>query len=261
MAEPGRISLLVSAGAPGRHSHSRCLAPIEAAVPRTERGRVHCRADGRSAATGAAPHGLDRHHASPHYFEANIVGLVMKKKFDVFLPIAIVLAIAAAAIGVAHAQSFTACKGTFALCTIAPCDPIPGNNKEVACHCTVNNGYSAGQKACQPVKQTAAGEEIRSRYYPVKSYAVCSNDRSWAWCLDKTCIIDKNNPRAATCRCDAVSNLGRYVIVTSAYTPATCTTGVISSATVQQITQVTDFLKTKSKSLPPFPIRVLNESK
>lgn len=94
------------------------------------------------------------------------------------------------------------CKSTFALCTIARCDPIPGNAKEVACHCTVNNGYSAGQEPCQGIKQTAEGQQIRSRYYPVKSYAVCSNDRPWAWCLDKPCTIDLNNPQAAACTCD-----------------------------------------------------------
>jgi hypothetical protein len=47
--------------------------------------------------------------------------------------------------------------------------------------------------------------------------------------------------------------------VTGKYTAATCTTGVISSATVQQIEQVTDYLKNKTKVLPPFPIQVLNK--
>jgi hypothetical protein len=158
----------------------------------------------------------------------------------------------------AQAQSFKICKGEFALCTIAPCDPIPGSDKQVACHCTVNQGYSAGQEPCQGVKETPEGQQIRSRYYPVKSYAVCSNDRSWAWCLDKPCVVDKNNPQAALCTCDAVKNLGDYVIVTGAYTAATCTTGVISSATVQQIGQVTDALK-KSRPLQPFPIQILNK--
>ncbi|MGH7984696.1 MAG: hypothetical protein ACREQX_00185 [Candidatus Binataceae bacterium] len=158
----------------------------------------------------------------------------------------------------AWAQSFKICKSTFALCTIAPCDPIPGNDKEVACHCTVNHGYSAGQQACQGVKDTPQGQQIRSRYYPVHSYAVCANDRPWAWCLDKPCIIDKNNPQAALCTCGVVKNLGDYVIVTSKYTSTTCTTGVISSATVQQDAQVTDALK-KSKKLPPFKIKVLNK--
>jgi hypothetical protein len=159
----------------------------------------------------------------------------------------------------AHAQDFKVCKSEFALCTIARCDPIPGNEKQVSCHCTVNMGYSAGQEPCERVKDTPNGQQIRSRYYPVHSYADCSNDRPWAWCLDKPCMIDKNNPQAASCSCDLVKNLGDYVIVTSGYTPNTCTTGVISSATVKQITQVTDFLKTKSKTLTPFPIEVLNK--
>ena len=185
----------------------------------------------------------------------------MKRTFGFLLTIFTAFGIIAALSGIAPAQAFKVCKSTFALCTIAPCDPIPGNDKQVSCHCTVNTSYSAGQEPCQGVEETPEGQQIRSRYYPVKSYAVCSNDRPWAWCLDKPCIIDKNNPEAAACTCDAVKNLGDYVIVTSAYTAATCTTGVISSATVAQITQVTDFLKTKTKSLAPFNIQVLNQSK
>jgi hypothetical protein len=158
-----------------------------------------------------------------------------------------------------RAQHFKVCKSTFALCTIAPCDPIPGNDKQIACHCTVNSGYSAGQEPCTGVKDTSGGQQIRSRYYPVHSYAVCSNDRPWAWCLDKPCVIDKNNPEAASCACDVVKNLGDYVIVTGNYTSTTCTTGVISSAAVQQITQVTDYLKTQTKALPPFNIQILNK--
>src|ERR1700730_4632837 len=184
----------------------------------------------------------------------------MKKRFVIILPIATVFGLIAVG-SVTEAQAFKVCKSKFALCTIAPCDPIPGNDKQVSCHCTVNTSYSAGQEPCQDVKETPEGQQIRSRYYPVKSYAICSNDRSWAWCSDKPCIISKNNPEAAACTCDAVRNLGDYVIVTSAYAPATCTTGVISSATVHQITQVTDYLKTKSKVLTPFPIKVLNDHK
>jgi hypothetical protein len=183
----------------------------------------------------------------------------MRTKSIIFVLAAGVLAITSAFAPGAWAQDFKVCKSTFALCTIAPCDPIPGNDKEVACHCTVNKGYSAGQQACQDVKDTPEGQQIRSRYYPVHSYAVCSNDRPWAGCLDKPCLIDKNNPEAASCACGVVKNLGDYVIVTSDYTSATCTTGVISSATVQQSGQITDYLKTKSKLLPPFKIHVLNK--
>jgi hypothetical protein len=50
------------------------------------------------------------------------------------------------------------------------------------------------------------------------------------------------------------------VIVTDNYTPSTCTTGIISSATVTQIDQVTNFLKTTSE-LNPYPIKVLDAAK
>ena len=56
-----------------------------------------------------------------------------------------------------------------------------------------------------------------------------------------------------------VKDQGPYVIVTDTYTEATCTTGIISSATVTQINQVTDFLKGKS-DLPPFSIKVPNRT-
>lgn len=57
-----------------------------------------------------------------------------------------------------------------------------------------------------------------------------------------------------------MKNQGAYVIVTDDYTDETCTTGTISSATVQQIDQVTDFLK-GSNELKPFDIKVLNSAK
>jgi hypothetical protein len=182
-------------------------------------------------------------------------------KLNLSMLLAVVIAVGAGSIFEVsvRAQEFKACKSTFALCTIAPCDPISGNDKQVACHCTVNNGYSAGQQPCQGVKETPDGRQIRSRYYPVHSYAVCLNDRSWAWRLDRPCLIDSNNPEAALCTCDLVKDLGRYVIVTSKYTAATCTTGVISSATVPQITQVTNYLRDKTKALTPFKIQVLDK--
>src|ERR1700730_3550559 len=182
-------------------------------------------------------------------------------KISLLLAPAALASIAGDNSAVAQSADFKLCESTYALCTTAACTPVAGKDDTVSCVCDVKTDYSAGQETCQSAKETSEGKQVRSRYYPVKSYAVCSNDRSWAWCLDKPCIISKNNPEAAACTCDAVRNLGDYVIVTSAYAPATCTTGVISSATVQQITQVTDYLKTKSKVLTPFPIKVLNDHK
>lgn len=182
----------------------------------------------------------------------------MKKSAGILLSIALSLGLMVGFSAAARAQGFVLSKGIFALCTVAPCNAIPGSGKEVACSCTVNNGYSVGQKPGQPAKATAAGQQIRSRYYPVKSYVICDNDRPWAWCLDKPCIISKNDPNATTCTCDEVKNLGAYVIVTNQYTPAACTSGIISSATVPQITQATDYLKKKGSLLTPYPIEVLS---
>ncbi|MGH7781426.1 MAG: hypothetical protein ACREQR_16565 [Candidatus Binataceae bacterium] len=179
----------------------------------------------------------------------------MKIGFAIFVAAAIAVATMSVFDATAQAQGFQVCKGKFALCTVAPCVPIPGNDKQVSCRCTVNTGYSVGQQACQDAKETPEGQQIRSRYFPVKNYTVCSNDRPWAWCLDRPCIISKNNPEAASCACDLVKGRGDYV---TCFDPATtCMSGVISSATVTQITQVTNFLKTQSK-LPPSKIQVLN---
>jgi hypothetical protein len=150
---------------------------------------------------------------------------------------------------------FTLCRSTFALCTSAPCTPIAGQKGKLACRCRVQTGYSAATKACQTPQETST-VKLMSRYYPLKSYAVCSNNRPWAWCLNAPCAIDKKDPSKATCTCKPDSG-SPYAIVTKTVSKTTCTTGIISSATVQDIDQISDFLKIQ-KLLQPFPIKVLN---
>lgn len=156
----------------------------------------------------------------------------------------------------ASASEFYSCKSKYALCTTAACQPVPGKRNLVSCDCKVRTGYSAASQQCKAPKKTKNGELIYSRYYPVKSYVSCSNNRPWAWCLDKPCIVDKNDPSKAACACSIAKNMGNYVIVTKKGTSKTCTTGIISSATIKQIDEITDFLKTQ-KELKPYPIKVL----
>jgi hypothetical protein len=156
-----------------------------------------------------------------------------------------------------NASSFTVCKTTYALCTTAACTPIAGQKGNLNCPCSVQTGYSGGTKACQPVKHTSAGDLVYSRYYPVKAYAVCSNNRPWAWCLDVPCLIDKKDPSKANCTCTVVTNQNPYIIVTNKFTKSTCTTGIISSATVSGVTSISNFIKSKNL-IPPFTIKVLN---
>lgn len=155
----------------------------------------------------------------------------------------------------ARSAGFTLCESTYALCTTAPCTPI-GKDGALSCSCEVQSGYSAGQQSCQDLSKASNGTQLRSRYYPVRSYAVCTNDRPWAWCLDKPCSVDKSDPTKASCACTTAKDQGPYVIVGDTNTPATCTTGIISSATVKGIAEITDFLKTTSE-LKPYPIKLL----
>ncbi|CDZ79232.1 hypothetical protein BN59_03550 [Legionella massiliensis] len=157
------------------------------------------------------------------------------------------------------ASAFYNCKSKYALCTTAACKPVPGKKDLVSCNCSVHDGYSVGASRCKGAKQTKEGEVVYSRYYPIKQYVRCSNSRPWAWCLDKPCIVDKKDPTKASCACTIAKNMGDYVIVAKQYSPKVCTTGIISSATVQQSQQITDFLKTQ-KTLQPFPIKVLNKN-
>lgn len=170
------------------------------------------------------------------------------------------IALIAANLGThAVAANFTACQGTYALCTTAKCAPVTGKDDVVSCQCDVKTGYSAAANACEPVKQTNAGKMIYSRYYPIKDYVVCSNQRPWAWCLDKPCVINEHNPSKAACACSVVRDKGQYIIVTNRYTKTTCTTDLYSSATVDNVTQINDFLKTQSE-IKPYPIKVINPS-
>ena len=154
------------------------------------------------------------------------------------------------------ANAYTFCKGKYALCTTAKCTPVPGEERAVSCACEVRQGFSAGHDTCKPARPTTDGEFVQSRYFPVKSFAICNNDRPWADCLGKACTVDKDDPTKATCACTTYKDQGPYVIVGDTFTPATCSTGIISSATVADHKSVSEFLK--STPLKPFHVKVLN---
>ena len=60
--------------------------------------------------------------------------------------------------------------------------------------------------------------------------------------------------------CNIVENAGPYVMVTDSSNDSTCTTGFYSSAKVDDLKKVTDFLKT-NKDLEPFELTVVGEEK
>jgi hypothetical protein len=149
------------------------------------------------------------------------------------------------------------CEGRYALCTTATCQPVPGEENAVACACDVKTGFSAAGSPCKAEEKTAEGTRLQSRYYPVVSYAACSNDRPWANCFDAPCTVDSDDPTKATCTCTIAKDQGPYVVITDAYDASTCTTDIWSSATVDSLLQVTTFLES-SPTLQPLELKRLN---
>ena len=96
---------------------------------------------------------------------SGVAAVATAKSFMLTLSAAWVFGVVLAFCGAGENKDLNVCKSTFALCTIAPCDPIPGNDKQVACHCTVNS-YSAGAEPCSGVSNTPNGQQSQSRYHP-----------------------------------------------------------------------------------------------
>lgn len=134
---------------------------------------------------------------------------------------------------IAFAKNPIVCESEFALCTTAQCTPVPGDDNLSLCHCTIQKGYSAGFEECEAPKKNDEGYTVvKSRYYPVKSYISCANNRPWANCLDMTCIVDAKDPTKAVCSCPLVKNEGEYMVVTDTCQAVNCDQNIYSSVLV-----------------------------
>lgn len=159
---------------------------------------------------------------------------------------------------VTTSPQFIVCKSTYALCSTALCSPIPGDDQNVSCNCNVMTGYSAGTTECAGEQKSGDSLTVISRYYPIKSYLRCSNDRPWAMCLNGPCVVNPANPSQASCKCTVLANQGPYIIVNADgdYSDTSCINGVNSYATVVDVDQITDYLLLHNTPLKPFPIAV-----
>jgi hypothetical protein len=173
----------------------------------------------------------------------------------------LLLMLLSSATAFAQAPAFKVCKSTYALCTTAMCSAIPGSTTEVSCACDVKTGFSLGAQECTNATTAKEGDAIASRYFPIKSFVACSNERQWANCLDAPCTRAVGAASSsANCTCTLAQGSAPYVITTDKYTADTCTSGIISSATVDSVIEVTQYLET-SKELPPYDFKVLNVQK
>jgi len=152
---------------------------------------------------------------------------------------------------------FILCQSTYALCTFSPCTGVEvlGKAATTTCDCDLKiDQWSVGQKAC-PTQQEVSKNQTKSRYSPIKCYTRCSNNRPWAMCLDSPCTIHGSK---ATCTCSIQQGLGDYLALPEKPgVSSQCATGIISSATVDDLDGITDFLQTQDK-LRVFDFKVVN---
>jgi len=162
---------------------------------------------------------------------------------------------------------FRVCNETYALCTRAKC---VRHGDGYSCTCEVRTGPSAGgyTQACNPPVKVTPGTPLPSRYFPIKSMVVCSSPkgtepRPWAWCLDMPCTVDKDT---TTAKCECTKPPKEQRAEPFVFYPrkdscdlSGCEEGIISSATVEDVQEVTEFLA--HSSLKPFDIKVLCPAK
>jgi hypothetical protein len=157
---------------------------------------------------------------------------------------------------------FYACRMTYALCTFSACDLVVlmGDKATTTCGCKViTDGWSVGAKDCKADKPDET--HVKSRYFPIRTYARCSNKRPWAMCLDSDCTLDKTDKTKAACTCSVKHEVGDYLVEPdSPGTPSQCDSGIISSATVSDLDTISDFLEKQDK-MPVYDMLVVNPQK
>jgi len=132
------------------------------------------------------------------------------------------------------------CDNTYALCSAASCQPIPGEAKKVLCSCSVWKGKNIGFTSCgsRAPKKTADGQttllstfSFGGGYY---QYMNCPAISAWASCLDKPCFIDKKSPdgRKAVCTCELEQGKP-FVTFAGECNTANCNKAIWSGATLE----------------------------
>jgi hypothetical protein len=145
-------------------------------------------------------------------------------------------------------SEYYACTQTYALCTSAPCKPVPGSKDQSTCACIVQDGLSAGRVPCEARKQTvnAAGQiQLTSNFSlnnsTVDKVMTCTGNHAWTNCLDKPCIVDPNNSNQAICTCNIVTS-DSFVTFGGECNTDSCSNILYSGATVDEVEHGTKFL-------------------
>ncbi len=94
------------------------------------------------------------------------------------VPILAVLIVAFSYVPFALAENYL-CQQQFALCTSAPCIPVPGNSKVAICMCDVEEGPNLATVACDTVKPSIGFQWRSDGLFPVCAQAICAGQEDF----------------------------------------------------------------------------------
>jgi hypothetical protein len=150
--------------------------------------------------------------------------------------------------GADSSSDLVICNQPYALCTTAPCTPIPGTKNQSICSCVVENGPSLGQTSCDKRKPSisSTGQQLLTSNYSFENSATnkvmtCKGNHAWTNCLDKPCIIDPQNSNQATCMC-GIEYSENFLTFGGQCNTASCTTTLYSGATQEMVVSGTQAL-------------------
>lgn len=153
------------------------------------------------------------------------------------------------------------CKHRYALCTSAPCVPMPGDPSKAICSCDVHEGDSMATTDCGKL-QPSVDENGLQTVYSTFSFAQygegkmgmkCPDGTPWTWCLNKRCTVDPADPMTALCVCDVVRK-GKWLTLGGDCDTSTCKTGYWSGATLSAFGEGNEYLK-KAMDLKENPVK------
>lgn len=148
---------------------------------------------------------------------------------------------------------------TFALCSYAPCRPIPGDPSKALCDCEVFDAVSVGNGTCEeratkpgPYGLTQVASAFSLIEIPTRPLMACPEGSIWTQCLDAPCFIDPSDPSKASCTCE-VQTTGIGLTLGGNCDTATCADAFWSAATQAQVDGGIDAIAKYLGTEPPQP--------
>ena len=142
------------------------------------------------------------------------------------------------------------CNQPYALCTSAPCVPMPGDPSRAVCSCAVENGPSLGTQACDTLAPSTDARGIRTifstfsfaQFRQGKKVLTCAGGTPWTLCLNKTCTVDPADPTRAICTCDVKQSDAKWVTLGGDCSTGTCETAYWSGASIELLDNASTYL-------------------